>query len=325
MRDGSERSDYAVLERSPKGVGYVYFLGSADGTRIKVGWSSKDVWERLQDHAKGDAFGQGGDYEMLATIRATRHAETAIKAYFKPALVAKQEVFAATALLPYVTWLRDQYFVSITETEFNSQRGRTVIDPQAWLPGEGRTSSRRSELLLLRDADPWSVLPSRVTTGDDWYTPEEYMPCIRAALGGRIDLDPASHVIANQLVEASKFFTRDQNGLTQPWAGRVYLNPPFSSWPQWVTKVLSEASGLEAIVMLGAARTLTAQYFEPLLRRADAFCVISGRIPFWGIATASASPTDGHFLLYIGGDVSQFVKATSCLGKVWVTPQRTAA
>jgi hypothetical protein len=163
-----------------------------------------------------------------------------------------------------------------------------------------------------------------VVTGDDWYTPETYMTCIRAALGGRIDLDPASHVIANRIVKATSFFTRDQNGLIQPWSGRVYLNPPFSSWPDWVDKVLSEVGTVEAMVLLGAARTLTAQYFEPLLRRADAFCIISGRTPFWGIAVESDSPTDGHFLLYIGPDVAQFIAAVGILGAAWVTPQRQA-
>jgi DNA N-6-adenine-methyltransferase (Dam) len=298
----------------------VYFLGSPDGTRIKIGWSSKDVWERLQDHAEGDAFGQGGDYEILATVRATRHAESALKTYFRPYLKAKREVFEAEPLLPYITWLRDNYFVSLTETEFNSPSGRTVIDAQAWLPASGRTSTRRSEHSLFQTLSPWAILPSRVTTGDDWYTPPHIVTCIREALGGTIDLDPASHVMANEVIRATRFFTRDQNGLTQPWSGRVYLNPPFSSWPDWVEKVLAEADTVEAMVLLGAARTLTAQYFEPLLRRVDAFCIISGRTPFWGIATESDSPTDGHFLLYLGADVQRFVRATGSLGAVWVTP-----
>jgi hypothetical protein len=297
-----------------KGLGFVYFIGSADGQRIKIGFSNKDTWDRLEDHAEGDAFGQGSNYRILAVVRATRHAESALKAHFKTYLVAKREVFSSTPLLPYVTWLRDNYFVSTTRSEFDSPSGRAVIDAHAWLPGEGRTSARCSEPTLFSGIDPWAMLPSRIVTGDDWYTPDPIMVAVREALGGRIDLDPASHVMANQIVRARRFFTRDQNGLIQPWAGRVYLNPPFSSWPDWVEKVLKEADALEAIVMLGATRTLTAQYFEPLLRRVDGFCVISGRFPFWGIAGEATSPTDGHFLLFIGHDVQRFVTATSKLG-----------
>lgn len=329
MRQGSERSSYAPLERSPEtvGGGYVYILGSENGERIKIGFSNSGKWgTRFRQHSAGDAFGEGGKFTVLAVVRATRHAETALKSFFRPHLVAKLEVYSADELLPYITWLRDQYFVSTTEQEFYSESGLIVMDPSVWLPAEGRVSSRRSHLGLLRAVDPWSVLPSRIVTGDDWYTPPHIVECVRLALGGHIDLDPASHVIANSIVQATTFYTRDQKGELQPFFGRVFLNPPFSDWPDWVDKVLSEnnAGSMEAIVMLGATRTLSAQYFEPLLRRVDAICVISGRTPFWGIGTESDSPTDGHFLLYIGPEVDRFVCAVSSLGATWIS-QRTAA
>ena len=120
-------------------------------------------------------------------------------------------------------------------------------------------------------------------------------------------------------VKATRFFTKDQNGISQRWAGRVYLNPPFSGWPQWVEKVLEEVErgDVEEIVMLGAIRTMTALYFQPLLMRADAMCIISGRMAFWGVATESQSPTDGHFLLYIGPNISRFLDSVSELGPTW--------
>lgn len=321
MRSGTERSDYAPLDRSGslEGIGFVYFLGSPNGERIKIGWSKDETWKRLRTHSDGDAFGEGGDYTLLAVVRATKHAEGQLHSYFRRSLVAKKEVYSAESVVPYIAWLRDNYFVSTTRQEFDSEAGRAVIEPNAWLPDPGRTSDRRSELSLLSEMDPWSHLPSRVVTGDDYYTPRHIVECARAALGGVIDLDPASHVMANQLVQARRFFTRDQNGLIQPWAGHVYLNPPFSAWPEWVQKVLAEVSGgaVDAIVMLGATRTLTARYFEPLLRRSDAMCIISGRTPFWGMATDSDSPTDGHFLLYIGGDTERFRCSVAALGAAW--------
>jgi len=77
--------------------------------------------------------------------------------------------------------------------------------------------------------------------------------------------------------------------------------------------------------MLGATRTLSAQYFQPLLRRVDAFAIIGGRRAFWGIATDTDSPTDGHFLLYIGPEVDRFVAAIDELGPAWITPGRAAS
>ena len=325
--DSEKRSNYAPLERSQDGIGYVYFLGTSDGERVKIGWSKDLSLKRLKTHKEGDAFGRGGDYHILALVRGTASAEDQAQKYYKAhAVPGETEVFFAGPLIPYITYLRDFYFVSTTAEEFASDEGRTVIDENLWLPGPGKVSDRSSERRLLALSDPWSVLPSRIRTGDDYYTPDEYMECIRAALGGHIDLDPASHVVANRVVKAKRFYTKDQNGLLQPWAGRVYLNPPFSSWPEWVPKVLSEvASGsVQEIVCLGAIRTITAQYFQPLLDRNDAFCIIRGRRGFWGIQTENDSPTDGHFLIYIGPNVDRFLLAVGTLGTAWPSLKRIA-
>jgi hypothetical protein len=322
MRRGDERSDYTPLERSSDGVGYVYFIGSPNGERIKIGYSGDPRSDaRLRQHANGDAFGEGKGQE-LAIVRATRQAEGRLHSYFKPHLRAKREVYAAEPVIPYLAWLRDNYFVSTTWEEFQTSVGQIVIEANHWLPDATRVSDRRSEASLLTLGDPWAVLPSRVRTGDDYYTPKHFVECIRAALGGCIDLDPASHVMANEVIQAQRFFTKDQNGLSQPWDGRVFLNPPFSSWPEWVDKVLQELARGEVsdLITLGATRTQTAQYFERLLRRADALCIITGRTPFWGLYTESDSPTDGHFLLYFGSHIGRFVQAVTPLGPSWPKP-----
>lgn len=61
----------------------------------------------------------------------------------------------------------------------------------------------------------------------EYYTPLAIVDAARVTLGG-IDLDPASSPEANRTVRAAKFYTVADDGLAQPWAGRVWMNHPFS-------------------------------------------------------------------------------------------------
>jgi hypothetical protein len=60
------------------------------------------------------------------------------------------------------------------------------------------------------------------------YTPIEIVEAARETLG-EIDLDPASCTLANEVVRASAFYGPGglaEDGLAEPWLGRVFCNPP---------------------------------------------------------------------------------------------------
>lgn len=57
-------------------------------------------------------------------------------------------------------------------------------------------------------------------------TPYDIVGSVTEALGGAIDLDPASNARANEYIEAGRYFDAATNGLKQDWHGRVFLNPP---------------------------------------------------------------------------------------------------
>ncbi len=72
----------------------------------------------------------------------------------------------------------------------------------------------------------------------EWYTPSPFVEAAREVMGA-IDLDPASHEEANLTVKAGRFFSEDDNGLTQRWFGRVFVNPPGGLVPAFWRKFVS--------------------------------------------------------------------------------------
>lgn len=69
------------------------------------------------------------------------------------------------------------------------------------------------------------------STTAEHYTPSIIVEPSRSVLG-RIDLDPASCEEANQIVNADRYFTKQDDGLKQIWSAglggycRVFINPP---------------------------------------------------------------------------------------------------
>jgi phage N-6-adenine-methyltransferase len=67
------------------------------------------------------------------------------------------------------------------------------------------------------------------------------------------DLDVAAS--ANN-AKCERCYTKDDNGLEQPWFGRVWCNPPYSDIRSWVEKAWASWRDCEVIVMcLPANRT----------------------------------------------------------------------
>lgn len=164
----------------------------------------------------------------------------------------------------------------------------------------------------------------RLRTGrDEWWTPPDIVSRARTALGGQIDLDPASVAGANAVVRATRFFDRETDGLTLPWSGRVWLNPPFSvgTVGRFVDKLIAEEAVTSWCCLLNnITETAAGQRF---LASAQAICFPSSRVRFLGpdAAGKEGTPLQGqmlgaHFKVAPAEGIARFVEAFSPLGVV---------
>lgn len=156
-------------------------------------------------------------------------------------------------------------------------------------------------------------------TGEyEWYTPPEYVEAARAVMGD-IDLDPASSPEANEVVKAATFYTLADNGLEQEWAGRVWMNPPYTQpdiaqFCERLQHFVDSGAITEAIVLTNNA-TETA-WGQLLLRMAVAICFPASRIRFWNPNKDTAAPLQGQMIVYIGDDRWGFIQEFGQFGTV---------
>ncbi|MCC2608371.1 phage N-6-adenine-methyltransferase [Neorhizobium petrolearium] len=93
---------------------------------------------------------------------------------------------------------------------------------------------------------------------------------------GPFDLDPCA-ALGQPWATAKRHFTIEDDGLSQPWGGRVWLNPPFDRYQvgRWIGKLAEHGNG----ICLVHART-EADWFRPIWERADAILFLADRLHF---------------------------------------------
>ena len=126
------------------------------------------------------------------------------------------------------------------------------------------------------------LLVEKFTGEYEWNTPPEILEVAREVLG-EFDLDPASNPIAQKVVRARRYFTKEDDGLAQPWSGRVWINPPYAQGliDPFVAKLLEHVKGGEVTeaILLVDNRTDT-RWFQLAARAAPRICFTCGRVRF---------------------------------------------
>lgn len=93
---------------------------------------------------------------------------------------------------------------------------------------------------------------------------------------GPFDLDPCAATVRPWDC-ASENYVEEQDGLSLPWFGKVWLNPPFDRYQvaRWVSRLAEHGEG----VALVHART-EAEWFVPIWREASAILFLQKRLKF---------------------------------------------
>jgi len=142
----------------------------------------------------------------------------------------------------------------------------------------------------------------------DWYTPS----WIFQRMDVMFDLDPCQPETPIPWVPTWRTYSEKDDGLTSPWAGRVWLNPPYGKHTGvWLKKMHEHRNGIALVF----ARTDCA-WFHDYVAKSDAILFLRGRIKFVdGLgATGGGGAGSGSMLIAWGSDNVDVLRTMIDLG-----------
>lgn len=123
---------------------------------------------------------------------------------------------------------------------------------------------------------------------DLWATPQDFFNELDAEFHFTLDV-----CALPENAKCEQFFTPEIDGLSQPWKGRVWCNPPYGrEIGQWVRRAhLAVASGgAEVVVMLLPARTDTRWFHDYIYKKAE-IRFLKGRLKFGNLKNSAPFPS----------------------------------
>jgi hypothetical protein len=160
---------------------------------------------------------------------------------------------------------------------------------------------------------------------NECYTSGKIIAFARNVFGGDIDLDVASNPIANEIIKAKRFYTWKENGLLQPWTGRIWCNPPFRTAliKGFAEKMVKDRSSYNQGLFLCNV-SMNSSWNQLLQKNCDAVLFPHGRLQFWGEHSPEESREnpDGNnmyqqCIFYFGGNVDRFASLGKEFGTVF--------
>jgi transcriptional regulator with XRE-family HTH domain len=157
------------------------------------------------------------------------------------------------------------------------------------------------------------------STSETWTTPKELLEPLYSVFG-TFDLDPCSPTSNGRTapVKAGAYFTETEDGLSLPWFGTVFMNPPYGrSLHNWTAKAKAEVEQGNAEVVIGLlpARPDTRYWHRDVAGSASVF-FLKGRLRFGNAEQVAPFPS---CLVVWGGSDDLLTKLQTILPGSWLS------
>lgn len=306
---------------------WVYLFGSDDGEIVKVG-NAQDLRKRRRQHETAQFHPV--KLHFLAGVRGWKAEQDVILASLKAFRLDggnnTETVRADPSVVEWINWLRQQYFTwtSIKEGpddlpsahawSFEDSRRVALDEPnpellvQEWDYANGELSGTA-----------WARLARPRPPHNDYYTPRWLVDLIRRGMGG-IDLDAASHWVAAREHGITNYFHQWRSAFDNPWAGRVWLNPPYGENKRWIDEIVRywDAGDVTQLSMLSPVWAFGTNQAAPLIERSSSMLLLTPTPSFWGRNRHGeiAGPLEARFgsnmphaIVYLGPRVKEMKEA----------------
>ena len=124
---------------------------------------------------------------------------------------------------------------------------------------------------------------------DNWSTPQDFFDKLNDEFHFTLDVcaDETNH-------KCEHYYTKEIDGLSRPWVGTVWCNPPYGrKIGEWVQRAyLSSQIGSATVVMLLPARTDTRWFHDYIYNKSNTeIRFIKGRLKFGGCQNSAPFPS----------------------------------
>lgn len=130
---------------------------------------------------------------------------------------------------------------------------------------------------------------------EEWGTPQDFFDALNEEFNFELD------VCANEgNAKCDRFFTKEDDGLTQEWSGVCWMNPPYGRViGHWMRKAYESSLNGATVVCLVPSRTDTAWWHDYAMKGDIRF--LRGRLKFVGVNGVKSSAPFPSAVVIFGG------------------------